>query len=259
MTPWSVELLLGGGLAAALYLLRRAWSERARLRQRLDLASQELERLQLSFARFAPQQVIERIIAAGISTSAEKKEVTVLFADLVGFTFLSERLEPEALVRLLNGYFARMSRVITAHRGHVSKFIGDGILALFGAIERNPWQATDAVHAALAMRAELEAYERELGLALPAPLRVGIGVHRGPVVAGVTGSNELMEFTVIGRTVNLASRVERLTRKVGADILVTDAVRSELDQRFELRLLAPEPVRGIVEPVLTYAVQGYRG
>jgi len=68
-----------------------------------------------------------------------------------------------------------------------------------------------------------------------------------------------MEFTVIGRTVNLASRVERLTRKLGADILVTDAVRRELDQRFELRLLAPEPVRGIVEPVLTYAVQGYRG
>ena len=259
MTRWSIELLLGGALAGVLYLLRRARSERARLRQRLDLASQELERLQLSFARFAPQQVIERIIAAGISTSAEKKEVTVLFADLVGFTVLSERLEPEALVRLLNGYFARMSRVITAHRGHVSKFIGDGILALFGAIERNPWQATDAVHAALAMRAELEAYERELGLDLPAPLRVGIGVHRGPVVAGVTGSNELMEFTVIGRTVNLASRVERLTRKVGADILVTDAVRQELDQRFELRPLAPERVRGIVEPVLTYAVQGYRG
>ena len=259
MTRWSVELLLGGGLAAALYLLRRARSERARLRQRLDLASQELERLQLSFARFAPQQVIERIIAAGISTSAEKKEVTVLFADLVGFTVLSERLEPEALVRLLNGYFARMSRVITAHRGHVSKFIGDGILALFGAIERNPWQATDAVHAALAMRAELEAYERELGLDLPAPLRVGIGVHRGPVVAGVTGSHELMEFTVIGQTVNLASRVERLTRKLGSDILVTDAVRSELDQRFELRPLAPEPIRGIVDPVVTYAVEGYRG
>jgi class 3 adenylate cyclase len=259
MTHWSVELLLLGAFAGALYLLRRARRERAQLRQRLDLNSQELERLQRSFARFAPEHVIERIIAAGISTSAEKKEVTVLFADLVDFTVLSEQLEPEALVRVLNGYFTRMSRVITAHRGHVSKFIGDGLLALFGAIERNPWQANDAVHAALAMCTELEAYDRELGLDLPAPLRVGIGIHRGPVVAGITGSNELMEFTVIGRTVNLASRVEGLTRKVGADILVTDAVRQELDQRFDLRPLAPEPVRGIVEPVLTYAVQGYRG
>jgi adenylate cyclase len=259
MTRWGVELLLGGAFAGTLYFLRQVRRERARLRQRLELASQELERLQLAFGRFAPAQVIERIIAAGISTSAEKKEVTVLFADLVGFTVLSERLEPEVLVRLLNGYFARMSRVITAHRGHVSKFIGDGILALFGAIERNPWQANDAVHAALAMRAELEAYDRELDLDLPAPLRVGIGLHRGPVVAGITGSDELMEFTVIGRTVNLASRVERLTRKVGVDILVTDAVRQELDQRFELRPLAPESVAGIAEPVVTYAVQGFRG
>jgi adenylate cyclase len=258
MSQWALELFLAGLLVGTLALLRRARRERAQLRQRLDLSAQELERLQRSFARFAPEQVIERIIAAGISTSAEKKEVTVLFADLVGFTTLSEQLEPEVLVRVLNGYFARMSRVITAHRGHVSKFIGDGILALFGALERNPWQANDAVHAALAMQTELAAYGRELGLDLPAPLRVGIGLHRGSVVAGVTGSDELMEFTVIGPTVNLASRVERLTRKVGADILVTDAVRRQLDERFALRALPPESVRGIVEPVPTYAVEGFR-
>lgn len=258
MSAWGLALLLGGALAGVGWLLHRTRRERAHMRQRLDLATQELERLQRAFARFAPEQVIERIIAGGIATSAEKKDVTVLFADLVGFTALGEQLEPEVLVRVLNGYFARMSRVVAAHRGHVSKFIGDGMLALFGAIERNPWQANDAVHAALAMRAELAAYGRELGRQLPVPLRVGIGVHRGPVVAGITGSDQLMEFTVIGPTVNLASRVERLTRTVDADILVTDAVREALDPRFALRPLAPVPVRGIAEPVATWAVQGFR-
>lgn len=253
----SILLLLGGALAVAVYLLERGRAERNRLRVRLEGATQELERLQLSFARFAPQQVIEKIIAAGVSTSAEKREVTVLFADLVGFTRLSEGLEPEVLVRVLNGYFVRMSRVITAHRGHVSKFIGDGILALFGAIERNPWQASDAARAALAMRAALATYSDELGGLVPARLCVGIGIHSGPAVAGVVGSDELMEFTVIGRTVNLASRVEHLTRRVGADILVTEAVRRNLDGRFLLRPIEPATLPGIAEPVVTYAVEGY--
>jgi adenylate cyclase len=259
MAAWSIALLLGGALAVTLHLLGRGRAERARLHERLESAAQELERLQLSFARFAPQQVIEKIIAAGVSTSAEKREVTVLFADLVGFTRLSEGLDPEVLVRVLNGYFARMSRVITEHRGHVSKFIGDGILALFGAIERNPWQASDAVRAALAMRAELEAYGREIGGQVPEPLRIGIGVHSGPAVAGVIGSDELMEFTVIGQTVNLASRVEHLTRRVAADILVTEAVRRNLDERFVLRPIEPATLPGIAAPVVTYAVEGYLG
>ena len=112
------------------------------MRRRLQIATESLERLQLSFARFAPQQVVEGIIASGLSTSAEKKLVTVLFADIVGFTSLSERMEPALLVQILNGYFTYMSRAIAEHRGHVSKFIGDGILALFGALEPNPGRRT---------------------------------------------------------------------------------------------------------------------
>jgi class 3 adenylate cyclase len=257
MSGWSIGVLFGAALAASLYALHRSRSERTRLRQRLDAAAKELERLQLAFAHFAPPQVVERIIAAGVSTSAEKKHVTVLFADIVGFTRLSESLDPELLVRLLNGYFARMSRVITEHRGHVAKFIGDGILALFGAIERNPWQASDAVRAALAMRTALEEYRREVAGDLAEPLRIGIGLHCGPAVAGVIGNSTLMEFTAIGQTVNLASRVEGLTRRVGADILVTEAVRDQLDERFLLRRLEPESVAGIAAPVVTYAVEGY--
>lgn len=238
----------------------RAWrgrAETARLRQSLEIASSNLERLQLSFERFAPGEVVERTIASGVSTSAERKEVTVLFADLVGFTALSENLDPGVLVAVLNGYFERMSRVISEHRGHVSKFIGDGLLALFGAFERNPWQVNDSVHTALAMQKELRAYSRDLAAAGLPELRVGIGVHCGVAVAGVIGSKELMEFTVMGNVVNLAARVERLTRVHGTGVLVTEAVRQKLDPGFTLRALPPTSAPGISEPVVTYAVEGF--
>jgi class 3 adenylate cyclase len=168
-------------------------------------------------------------------------------------TALSEGMEPALLVQILNGYFARMSRAIAEYRGHVSKFIGNGILALFGALEPNPWHA---VRAALAMREALEEYNEELALAGQPALRVGIGLHRGVAVAGVIGSEELVEFTVVGSTVNLASRVVHLTRRQAADILITAAVREVLDARFALQELPAAAVAGISEPVVTYAVEG---
>jgi adenylate cyclase len=238
---------VAAALGCWLWLAR---AEARHLRRRLASATTSLEQLQLAFGRFAPQQVIERTIAGGVAIGAEKKTVTVLFADIVGFTALSETMEPALLVEILNGYFARMSRAIAEHRGHVSKFIGDGILALFGALDPNPWQADDAVLAALAMRDALEAYNGELALAGQPALQVGIGLHRGEAVAGVVGSDELVEFTVIGSTVNLASRVEHLTRRHGADILITRPVREALDARFTLRELPAAAV------VVTYAVRG---
>jgi class 3 adenylate cyclase len=240
------------------YLWRRAHREAARLRDRLETASMELQRLQMAFARFAPEQVVERIAVSGVPSNPEKKDVTILFADLVGFTPMGEQLAPEVLVRVLNGYFERMSRVITEHRGHVSKFIGDGILALFGALEGNPWQANDAVHAALAMRAELEQYNRALDADGLPRLRLGVGLHRGIAVSGIVGSHELMEFTVIGNTVNVAARVEHLTRVHQVDILVTQAVRQTLDPRFVLRQLPAVPVRGVSGPVVTFAVEKFQ-
>jgi adenylate cyclase len=185
--------------------------------------------------------------------------VTILFADLKGFTPLAERLDAAVLVRILNGYFERMSRAIAEHSGHVSKFIGDGILAVFGALESNPWQANDAVHAALAMRATLADYNVTLRAEGLPPLAMGIGVHRGPVVAGVTGSADLVEYGLFGATVNLAARVENLTRALDVDVLVTEAVRAVLDRRFRVRAMPPSAVRGIAEPVPTWAVDGFEG
>ena len=242
---------------ALVLLLRRAWAEVTRLRQRLKDASAELQSLQLAFSRFAPATLVERIIANGIPTSGENKEVTVLFADLVGYTALAERVEPTVLVEILNGYFERMSRAIKEHGGHVSTFLGDGILALFGALEPNPWQGNDAVHAALAMRAELASYSRELQAKGLPPLGIGVGLHRGIGVAGLVGSRDKKEFTIVGRTINVAARLQGLTRSHGEDILLTEDLRKTLEPRFVLRALPPVELRGIAEPVSIYAVEHF--
>ncbi|TDJ04310.1 MAG: adenylate/guanylate cyclase domain-containing protein [Deltaproteobacteria bacterium] len=252
--------LVGALALAALglgYALWRSRQERSRLRRALEAKSADLEHLQLSFSRFAPEEVVESVIASGVTTHGERKEVTALFADLVGFTALSESLEPSVLVRILNGYFERMSQAITDHRGHVSNLVGDGILALFGALQPNPWQGNDALHAALAMREELSAYNRELEQEGLPTLSIGVGLHRGWGVAGLVGSRDLMQFAFVGRIVNLAARVQDLTRQYRVDILLTDAVRKTLDPRFKLRELPATPVRGVAEPVVIFAAESF--
>lgn len=253
-----------GLIAAALALASAVawWRSRARarvLRTALEAKSQDLEQLQMAFARFAPEEIIERVVAEGVTPHGERKAATTLFADLVGFTTLSESIEPDVLVRILNGYFERMSRAITTHRGHISTFVGDGILALFGALQPNPWQANDAAHAALAMREELADYNRELAAEGLPTLSVGIGLHRGSGVAALVGSRDLMQFTFVGRTVNLAARVQDLTRRFEVDILLTRAVKDTLDGRFELRELPATAVRGIEGEVEIFAVESFSG
>jgi adenylate cyclase len=256
MSPATLVAAAGAGLIAALaLLLYRSRLEVLRLHRHLESAAAQLQNLQVSFSRFAPDEVIERVIADGVTSHGEKKEVTVLFADLVGFTALSESVEPAVLVRILNGYFEHMSRAITENRGHVSTFIGDGILALFGALQPNPWQADDAVRAALAMRAALAAYNDELRHNGLPTLRVGIGLHRGEGVAGLVGSRDLMEFTFVGRTVNVAARVQELTRQYATDIIVTDHLLETLAASFRTTPLPPTPVKGVAEPLRIHAVE----
>jgi class 3 adenylate cyclase len=252
----SVLVVVVVALAGALvWALRRQSHRSTILRAQIEAAAKELQQLQEACARLAPAGVVQKLVADGADHSPERKVVTALFSDLVGYTAMSERLEPAVLARVLNGYFQRMSDAIHEHRGHIATFVGDGILAYFGALQPNPWQCDDAVRAALAMRAAIRDYNKELvDEGLP-PLAVGIGIHRGPGLAGLVGSRERMEYAFVGRTVNLAARVQTLTRVHQVDILVTEAVRESLDPRFVLALMPPEPVKGIVEPVVTYAVR----
>jgi class 3 adenylate cyclase len=219
----------------------------------------DLQNLQQAFHQFAPQRVVEEVIKRGVSTSGETREVTVLFADIVEFTAMSETVDPETLVRILNGYFEATCTAVTHHGGHIAKFLGDGIMAIFGAPENNAWQSLDAVIAALTMREAVRKYNEELGRQGLPSLDVRIGVHKGTVVAGVVGSTENLEYTVIGDVVNTAARIESLTRKHGVDILISADVRPALDDRFQVRELPPEYVKGKAEPIVTFAVEGFRG
>jgi adenylate cyclase len=254
---WGATVLAIVLASILLYLALRAGREIQRLRERLETASQDLQRLQKAFSLFAPEDVVDRIASSGVPTGGERKEVTALFADLVGFTALSEAVDPSTLVRILNGYFQLTSHAVIEHRGHVSTFIGDGVLALFGAHRPNPWQGDDAVHAALALRKALARYNLELEAEGLPPLSVGVGIHRGVGVAGVVGSDHLMEFAVVGRVVNLAARVQQLTRTHEVDVLVTEDVQKTLDSRFVLRRLPASELKGIAEPVVTFAVRGF--
>jgi adenylate cyclase len=255
---WIATALLALAACVVLALLLRRTSGRLhQLTIAHERASSQLQDLQQAFHRFAPQSVVEEIIERGVSIAGEHREVTILFADLAGFTALSETLPPETLVKVLNGYFEIASEAVVENGGYVSKFIGDGVMALFGAPESNAWQSLDAVMAALALQRGIEKYNASLRQqGLPA-LDVRIGVHRGPVVAGIFGSPENLEYTVIGDSVNTASRIQDLTREHGVAILVSAEVRASLDGRFQVRELPPQQVKGKAAPIQTFAVEDF--
>ena len=149
-----------------------------------------------------------------------------------------------------------MSEAITDHHGRVTEFIGDGLLALFGALETNPWQAQDAVQGALAMRTALVRYNEDLRRRNHPQLQFGIGIHQGEVLAGIMGNSELSKFGVVGDTINVAARVEALTRNHKVDLLITDEVREALKDRYRLKAMPPALVKGKSAPIVTYWVEG---
>jgi len=253
----GASIILIAILAATLY---RQWQRGRALQGQLQAAARDLEHLQNACARLAPAGVVQSLVADGrqldAGPTAERKVATALFVDLVGFTAMSEQLTPEILLRIINGYYQRVSEALDEHRGHVGSFVGDGIVAYFGAILPNPWQSDDAVHAALAMRASIRAYNVELASEGLPPIAIGIGIDRGPGLAGLLGSQARREYSFIGRPVNLAARLQALTRLHGVDILVSEELRAGLDPDFIVSPMPAAAVKGFAEPVVTYAVEG---
>ena len=202
------------------------------------------------FTRFLDARVVADLIDQGeidYRQQAEAREVSVLFSDIRGFTALSEVTAPEKVVEMLNGYFSRQVGVIFAHSGTLDKFIGDAIMAFWGAPVAMEDHAARAVAAALEMSDALEAMRSDLG-ELVADLEIGIGIHSGKAVVGFIGSNDRLDYTAIGDTVNLASRVEGLTKGI-ARILVTEATRQAAGDGFTWRDCGVHQVKGREEGV----------
>jgi adenylate cyclase len=204
----------------------------------------DLQRRELLSRLVAPKVVDEILAGRESSLRPTRREVTVLFADIRDFTTFSEAREPEEVLRFLDDYFGRMTQVVHGREGSVNKFLGDGLMALWGAPEPLADHAVHAVRAALDMQKVMrEINERRVADGEP-PLRIGIGVHTGFVAAGMLGGSGQSEYSVIGDAVNLASRIEGLTREYAAEILVSDATWQILGGQFAGERIGEVTVKG---------------
>jgi adenylate cyclase len=229
-------------VAAWSFYVAAALSEYLRERQaRRDAVAQ--------FSRFVNPEVVKQLIErGGIEGAGQTRQVTLLFSDIRGFTTLSEAKRPEEVVAILNRYFSMQVDVVWRHGGTLDKYIGDCIMALWGAPLDDAQQARNAVACALDMADTLQVFKRELG-AEEQNFDVGIGVHGGPAVVGFIGSEKKREYTAIGDTVNLASRIEGLTKDAKRRILVSRETMEQCADAFDFVSCGTFPVKGRAQPV----------
>lgn len=216
------------------------------------------QRLRRAFSRFVPEEVIDRLTEDAASETEsinEKRKVAVLICDIRDFTSISERNKPENVVSFLNEYFKKMVEVIKKHGGAIDKFMGDAIMALFGTPVSYEDNARRAVDAALEMQSLVPSISCS-NLFIPEGMNfnVGIGIHYGDVIVGSIGCAEKSDYTVIGDTVNLASRLEGLTKSYGAGIIISEAVKNELNRKYNLLHLDTVKVKGKSVGVQIYRV-----
>lgn len=236
--------------------------------RRMSEALASMQAALQSFARYAPAGLVQRLMASGevARLGGELRDVSILFADIRGYSTLTEQLTATDVVELLNAYFSAMQEVIEAHQGEVLEYVGDGILVVFGAPIDLPEHPRQAVMCALAMTAALKKLNaawdadgtsekwRKVGVN---SLRSGIGIHSGPVVAGNLGSRTHMKYGVVGDTVNIAARLEALNKELDTNILISDHVRTLLPRelRHRAQTAGTFKLKGRGQATLVHAVR----
>lgn len=233
---WSITGLRDAGGSIYQYLaVQRDVTARVEMEarlQRTQQAAQAAERARANLARYFPPNLVEALAAKDqpLGTVAQQ-DLAVLFADIVGFTKLSEGLEPARVIHLLRDIHAWMQRVIFKWNGSIEGYIGDEVLAIFGFPEREAHSASNALACAQELLRSAKAWNLQRGLSGEPAVHIGVGLHYGPVVLGDVGTADFVEFTVIGDTVNIASRLQKETRRLNCDLVVGEplvaAIQSE--------------------------------
>src|SRR5208282_4852008 len=207
-----------------------------------------------SFARFVPKDIVRGIIDGSISTElgGARREVTILFTDVRNFTGIAEAADPDALMRQTSRHFAALTEAFLAEGGTVDKFIGDAVMVFWNAPHLQPDHVERACRAALAAKAASETLNTQFEAEGLAPFHVRFGIHVGDVVVGNLGSTERMEYTALGSSVNLASRLEGLNKEYGTAILVSEAVRKRVEHRFRFKAIASVIAKGMTTETRVY-------
>jgi len=221
----------------------------------------EKERLKETFGKFVNKEVAKRAAEGTLNLGGERRVATIFFSDIRSFTAISENMSPEDVVEFLNEYMTRMVDCIEATYGVVDKFIGDAIMAVWGApiSQGSPMRDADfAIRATLMMRRSLMEFNKDRGGPGKPILRIGCGINTGNVLAGQIGSSKRMEYTVIGDAVNTASRIEALNKPFGTDILISENTYKLLKDRIIVEPMQPIKVKGKTAPLQIYAVVNYK-
>jgi adenylate cyclase len=217
----------------------------------------ERERLKDTFGKFINKEIAEQAMKGELKLGGESKQVSVFFSDIRNFTAISERMPAQDVVGFLNSYLMLMVNCVTKTGGVVDKFIGDAIMAIWGAPVSSGNPARDAlscVRSSLMMRVALQEYNKTRGSGNRPHLTIGCGINTGDVVAGQIGSKERMEYTVIGDTVNLASRTEALNKALGTDILITENTWNLSNKYIIAEEMPSVTVKGKEKPIRLFAV-----
>ncbi|MBL8032538.1 MAG: HAMP domain-containing protein [Leptospiraceae bacterium] len=220
----------------------------------MTLGLAEKEKIKDSFGRAVDPRVRDFLLQGSEAMGGSETEATILFSDIRGFTSFSESHTAQEVVEWINTYFERMAECVRAHGGVVNKYVGDAILAIFNApvpLENHQRAALDC---ALQMLNELSRLNAELAARGNAPIRIGIGLHTGPVVAGLIGSNDRREYTVIGDTVNTASRIEGLCKKFSVPLLASESIYRATDGYGGLVRLGRAQVKGKAQELVIYGL-----
>jgi adenylate cyclase len=239
------------------------FGEVANALNKMTLGLQQREDLKSALARYVSEDILNEIIYAGKPSElySQRKKVTALFADVRGFTNFSEQLSPEETVAMLNDYFEKMIEAVFKNFGHLNKFMGDGLMALFGALRDDEFQEEHAVQAAIDMRTALKELQERWALSESrarealASLRIGIGINTGLAIVGNIGSKQRMEFTAIGDSINLAARLEQATPERGVDILVSEYTYVATRSRFPFEPSGEISLKGKTESTRTYTIR----